>query len=86
MGNCFSDNPKQQKQAQLRRPSSVYTLEKAKKKAKKHKAAFLHDDDDGKKEPRIVSCQESISTTLGKMKIRYGYISQRGYYPDGMLF
>ncbi len=34
-------------------------------------------------EPRFVSCEETISTTLGRLQIRYGFISQRGYYPDG---
>ena len=42
-------------------------------------------EDDGA-EPRFVSCEETISTTLGRLQIRYGYISQRGYYPDGELF
>ncbi len=34
-------------------------------------------------EPRIISCEESIHVDVGQLRIRYGYMSQRGYYPDG---
>ncbi len=34
-------------------------------------------------EPRFVSCEESINIDVGQFQIRYGFMSQRGYYPDG---
>jgi hypothetical protein len=34
-------------------------------------------------EKRIECAEESKSITLGGIKIRYAYLSQRGYYPEG---
>mmetsp|Transcript_14227 Transcript_14227/g.21889 ORF Transcript_14227/g.21889 Transcript_14227/m.21889 type:complete len:1025 (-) Transcript_14227:284-3358(-) len=32
--------------------------------------------------PRLESCDEQISADIGKARVRYAYLSQRGYYPD----
>lgn len=32
--------------------------------------------------PRLESCDEQISAEIGLAKVRYAYLSQRGYYPD----
>mmetsp|Transcript_2234 Transcript_2234/g.2529 ORF Transcript_2234/g.2529 Transcript_2234/m.2529 type:complete len:755 (-) Transcript_2234:120-2384(-) len=42
-------------------------------------------DSDNEVEPRFVTSTETKSITLGGLKIRYGYISQRGYYPDDQM-
>jgi hypothetical protein len=34
-------------------------------------------------EDRIDSCHFSIDANLGSATVRYAYLSQRGYYPDG---
>lgn len=34
---------------------------------------------------RIESCAETQKTTFGDIKTRYAWVSQRGYYPDGVL-
>jgi hypothetical protein len=34
-------------------------------------------------ESRIECIERTESLVLGGMKIRYAYLSQRGYYPDG---
>lgn len=36
-------------------------------------------------ESRIESSEKTHNVVLGGMKIRYAYLSQRGYYPDGKL-
>jgi hypothetical protein len=33
---------------------------------------------------RIECPQSTLNMAIGKTKIRYAYVSQRGYYPDGM--
>ena len=73
MGSCLC---KEQKQPpQQRRPSAVGTLGpiQSNDRMPQHNGA----------EPRFVSCEETISATFGRMQVRYGFISQRGYYPDG---
>lgn len=72
MGSCLC---KEQKQPpQQRRPSAVGTLGpiQSNDRMPQHNGA----------EPRFVSCEETISATFGRMQVRYGFISQRGYYPD----
>ena len=34
-------------------------------------------------EGRIDCIEETKTATFGNLKVRYGYLSQRGYYPDG---
>ncbi len=34
---------------------------------------------------RIESINETCSATFGGVSVRYAYLSQRGYYPDGEL-
>ena len=34
-------------------------------------------------ESRIESIEKTESLTLGGIKLRFAYLSQRGYYPDG---
>ena len=34
-------------------------------------------------ESRIESIDKTTSATFGGLKVRYAYLSQRGYYPDG---
>lgn len=34
-------------------------------------------------ESRIESIEKTETAVFGGMKIRYAYLSQRGYYPDG---
>lgn len=74
MGICFGKQ-QQKQQGMKRRPSAVVS-------GGLKDAAFLPSEE-GEGEPRVISCEESIQTTLGQLNIRYGYISQRGYYPDG---
>ncbi len=34
---------------------------------------------------RLHVCEETEELELGGLKIRYAYMSQRGYYPDGKI-
>lgn len=96
MGTCLSKQNTTSTEihrAQQRRPGSVFSIGGTGKNGTPNKNAssssgFLQEIDDeefvnGGSEPRIVSCEESISAVFGNVKVRYGWMSQRGYYPDG---
>jgi hypothetical protein len=34
---------------------------------------------------RVESIQETKTATFGGLQVRYAYLSQRGYYPDGKI-
>ena len=71
MGNCFGK--------QSKRPVQQRTTQSL--PARPQQINDLENEEGV--EPRIVSCEESIHMNVGHLQIRYGYMSQRGYYPDG---
>ena len=85
MGGCSSKNNNKQtiqkEDIQRRRPSSVYSVQPS-----GGIDEINYDDNidvgDDDQLPRFESSEGSISLNLGKLKIRYAYVSQRGIYPD----
>ena len=70
MGNCFSHT----KQSRGQAPNS--------RSVSRGVTNDPSGDNDGA-EPRSVGSGESITANIGQFEIRYGYLSQRGFYPDG---
>jgi hypothetical protein len=75
MGGCLCKTAKEPAERHRPRPSIVL-------------GPIPHDEiiqavGNGVAEPRFVGCEETVNATFGRLQVRYGYISQRGYYPDG---
>ncbi len=74
MGGC-SSKEKPNNTAQMERPSS--------EKRKSITYMKPRDNNVNVSMQRTVSSETTKTLKIGGLNIRYGYMSQRGYYPDG---
>ncbi len=78
MGNCFKKSSQTQPKSVTkvnRRPSAVFSPSAGN--------PYAPESPTNSQNPRLISSEENLHLQLGRLSIRYGYMSQRGYYPDG---